>query len=288
VTRVIRGRFGPLTFAAGLLLGGVVAITVAAEASSSPPTYYGCLHKGTLSKIGTRAPTCPNGHKLISWNSVGPQGAQGVQGLKGQTGPMGLKGDTGPRGATGASGASPTVFTASGTYDVPAGVTAVQMVLIAGGGGGGNTQSPFFGGGGGGQGGAELAIATVAPGTPLTITVGAGGLGEPDPNCLGSGATGGASAVADGATTLASVSGGVGGVGECASMGATGGAGGAFTTEPGVITTGSSGVAGSIGIGGNSAGGGLAGAAGSGGEGGLGLGAGLNGLGGSVEITPVD
>ena len=97
-----------------------------AGASSTPKTYFACLFRGTLTKVGTKSPTCPPGAKVISWDQVGQTGAPGAKGdtgaigpkgdtgtvgspgVKGDTGaigPQGVRGDTGPKGDTGATGA---------------------------------------------------------------------------------------------------------------------------------------------------------------------------------------
>lgn len=64
------------------------------------------------------------------------------------------------------------VFTSSGTFNVPVGVTAVDVLVVAGGGGGGSRQ-----GGGGGAGGVVVATVPVTPSDSITVTVGAGGAG---------------------------------------------------------------------------------------------------------------
>lgn len=68
-------------------------------------------------------------------------------------------------------------FTSSGTWTCPAGVDLAR-VLCVGGGGGGSVQedSPAYGNGGGGGAIVEKTV-PVTPGTPYTITVGAGGAG---------------------------------------------------------------------------------------------------------------
>lgn len=74
------------------------------------------------------------------------------------------------------------VFTASGTFTVPAGVTTLKVICTAGGGGGSpaNNGPPASGttdtsGGGGGAGGTSIKICAVAPGQAVTVTVGSGG-----------------------------------------------------------------------------------------------------------------
>ncbi len=64
---------------------GSLAIGLSASATSNSITFYACSNKttGVLSATSTKAPTCANTATLVSWNSVGPQGAPGP------TGPMG-------------------------------------------------------------------------------------------------------------------------------------------------------------------------------------------------------
>lgn len=62
------------------------------------------------------------------------------------------------------------LFTSSGSWTAPAGVTRVKATVIAGGGGG----SAWAGSSGGG-GGYSCAWVTVSPGTTYTVTVGGGG-----------------------------------------------------------------------------------------------------------------
>lgn len=66
------------------VISGAVVVTgvtaaVAAGSSGSSKTYYACLSKGELSKVGAKSPTCATGSKVISWNSVGPQGPPGPE-----------------------------------------------------------------------------------------------------------------------------------------------------------------------------------------------------------------
>jgi hypothetical protein len=53
---------------AALLLSFGVMTVVSASASTSP-TYYACLNAGTLTKVGTTAPSCTAPAKRISWAS---------------------------------------------------------------------------------------------------------------------------------------------------------------------------------------------------------------------------
>ena len=65
------------------------------------------------------------------------------------------------------------VFTSSGTFTVPAGVTKVKVTVVGGGGGGGIGTS-YAGGGGGGT--AIKTITGLTPGGTVAVTVGAGGV----------------------------------------------------------------------------------------------------------------
>lgn len=69
------------------------------------------------------------------------------------------------------------VFTSSGTFTVPAGVTKIKVTVI-GGGGGGNTNWYYAGGGGGGA--AIKIISGLTPGSTVSVTVGAGGAQNTD------------------------------------------------------------------------------------------------------------
>ena len=120
-------------------------------------------------------------------------------------------------------------FTSSGSFAVPAGVTAVTVLVVAGGGGGGNGGGT--GGGGGGAGGlVYMPAAPVTPGGTITVTVGAAGpfaangqdsaFGSPGDPGLGQG----------GVLTAK------GGGGENASPGGSGAGGGAPNTAAGTAT----------------------------------------------------
>ena len=73
-------------------------------------------------------------------------------------------------------------FTSSGTFSVPSGVTAVNVLVVAGGGSGGKSAPNSDGSGGGGAGGLIYRPGfTVTPGGTVTVTVGNGG-GSSSPN----------------------------------------------------------------------------------------------------------
>ena len=80
-------------------------------------------------------------------------------------------------------------FTSSGTFSVPSGVTAVNVLVVAGGAGGGG--APQAGGGGGAGGLIYRPGFPVTPGGTVSVTVGCGGAqgtnspGDPDPQRKG-------------------------------------------------------------------------------------------------------
>jgi hypothetical protein len=142
-----------------------------------------------------------------------------------------------------------TVTSASSPY-------SIQYFVLAGGGGGGGSCFVGYGAGGGGAGGVLQGSATVSPGTPYTINVGAGGTGGANPvspttgggSGLGSGSPGGSSNITGaGFTTITTVGGGAGGGGggqpayTTLSPGKPGGSGGGV----GQIFTGATATAGS-------------------------------------------
>jgi hypothetical protein len=72
------------------------------------------------------------------------------------------------------------IYTASGTFTVPAGVTSADMVVVGGGASGGSSKGNQVGGGFGERGGGGAQVRhelnrAVTPGSTLTITIGNGG-----------------------------------------------------------------------------------------------------------------
>jgi hypothetical protein len=181
------------------------------------------------------------------------------------------------------------IFTSSGTFTVPAGITEVLVSGIGGsggGGGGGAWGSAASGGGGGGSGSGraivDFPVLGLTPGASITVTIGNGGTGGQG----GVGATNDGANGSAGNTTsfnahlsLAGGSGGIGGQAGATSTGGGGGGGGAGIA---------SGAGGDGGNGGGSAGNtatdGLYGAGGSGGGGAGGASGGGGGGGGGSTI----
>jgi hypothetical protein len=129
------------------------------------------------------------------------------------------------------------IFTSSGTWTAPTGVTTVGVTLLAGGGGGGGTSATNTGGGGGGSGGAGMGWVTVTPGTTYAVTVGAAGTAG------GAGAAGGAGGGSS-FGTLITATGGGGGLANRHSGGG-GAAGTATVPSGGLVLAGGAGGAGS-------------------------------------------
>lgn len=207
-----------------------------------------------------------------------PGGVLGLEnGGTGQDLTSGATGDTlyfsSPGTISLSSGHGIQVFTASGTFVVPNGITKIYISMAGGGGGGGRVVGSA-GGGGGGSSVINLPY-TVVPGNNYTVTIGAGGAGSTSNGVSGS--DGGTTSF-DGTITCPGGSGGTptvggnGGVGGYNASGSTPGtyrlAGGNGGTSPGNpiggagggTAFGSGGAAGSSGPGGsasaNSGGGG--------------------------------
>ena len=120
-------------------------------------------------------------------------------------------------------GVNAQIFTANGTFTVPAGVTALKVTVVGGGaaGGGAAAANNLYNSGGGGAGGAAIKYLTgLTSGATLSVTVGAGGAGVSG----GNGGSGGTSSVASGTQTISTIS-------------ATGGTGGGFVTVGNTLTT---------------------------------------------------
>lgn len=93
------------------------------------------------------------------------------------------------------------VFTGSGTFTLPTGVTGVKVTVIAGGGGGGGSTVTNTGTGGGSGGASIKWLTGLTPGNTLAVTVGGGGSG----NSGAAGSNGIASSVASGTQTITTI-----------------------------------------------------------------------------------
>ena len=134
-----------------------------------------------------------------------------------------------PAGSVGDRGQ---VFTSSGTFTVPTGVTSVKVTVVGGGGGGGFGATSSGGGGGGGGGGVAVEFVTgLTPGGTVAVTVGAGGAingGTGGTSSFGAfcSATGGGGGSAN---SVGNAAGGGGGSGSGGDYNLTGGRGGALS-----------------------------------------------------------
>ena len=154
------------------------------------------------------------------------------------------------------------VFTSSGTFTVPAGITRAKVTVVGGGGSGASGV-----GGGGGGGGTAIEIVTgLTPGGTVTVTVGG----------VAGTSSFGAYCSATGGATVASIVGGAGGVGSGGDINLSGSGGGGGGTGSGfsVYGVGGSSSFGGGGYGGVNTAGGNGGNYGGGGAGGGGTGAG--------------
>ena len=169
------------------------------------------------------------------------------------------------------------VFTANGTFTIPANITALK-ITVTGGGSGGNGSGSI----GGGAGGTAISYLTgLTPANTLAVTVGAGGAGS-----SGTGTAGGNSTVASGTQTITTITGsggantGVGGSATNGTINITGGGVGQTATSTQGSVGGSSfyggaGAGSSNAVGGNGStgggGGGGGGSSNAGGTGGTGI-----------------
>lgn len=154
------------------------------------------------------------------------------------------------------------VFTSSGTFTVPAGITRAKVTVVGGGGSG----AAGAGGGGGGGGTAIEIVTGLTPGGTVTVTVGG----------VAGTSSFGAYCSATGGATVASIVGGAGGVGSGGdiNLSGSGGGGGGTTGGFSVYGVGGSSSFGGGGYGNINAAGGNGGNYGGGGAGGGGTGAG--------------
>jgi len=168
------------------------------------------------------------------------------------------------------------LFTSTGTFTAPTGVTKI-FITMCGGGGGGGRDDGTSGGGGGGAGAWIIRTAfTVVAGNNYTVTVGTGGAGATAPST--SGAAGGNTSFTDANSITVTCNGGSGGgIGGGGNGGAALGAYNASEATAGTPVTTVGGNGGTAPSGGRGGGGGNP--FGTGGTGGSGSGAGQNGIG---------
>jgi hypothetical protein len=116
------------------------------------------------------------------------------------------------------------VFTSSGTFTIPAGITKIKVTVVGGGGGASGANGTGSSGGGAGGGAAIKILSGLTPSNTLTVTVGSGGNGSA---YTSTGGSGGSSSLASGTETITTISatGGAGGRSNGSLQGSTGGVG---------------------------------------------------------------
>jgi hypothetical protein len=118
------------------------------------------------------------------------------------------------------------IFTSSGSFIIPSGVSAMKVTVVGGGGNGTSTNSATFSGGGGGGGTAIAYLTGLTPGVSVSVTVG-GVTGTTSFGAFCS-ATGGANSGIQNTppnSASASTTSAAGGVGTGGALNITGGAG---------------------------------------------------------------
>jgi hypothetical protein len=142
-------------------------------------------------------------------------------------------------GGSSGSGTFAQVFTTSGTFTVPTGVTAVKVTVIGGGGGGSGSGTGDRGMGGGGGGVSIKYITGLTPGGSVSVTVGSGGTAG-STSSPGAGSSGGTSSFGGYCTATGGAGGGAytelgasGGVGSGGDINITGGNGGVGSSQSG-------------------------------------------------------
>ena len=177
------------------------------------------------------------------------------------------------------------IFTSSGTFTVPSGVTQVSAVCIGGGGGAsGSPGTSLYSGAGGGGGGLAYGTFSVTPGESLTISTGLGGAGASGTNPGGDGSDSIISR-ASSAVNLLVANGGGGGInggpgGTSSSTGGASGSSGGNERDGGGYGGSGGSSNNNNGGGGGGGAGGYSGNGGNGGIGNSGVGGGGNGGGG--------
>lgn len=211
---VLRGNgtsFVSAALAAADLSNGITGSGAVALATSSTLTTpnIGAATATSINKVAITAPatgatlTIANNKTLTANNSIAIAGTDGTT-LTGPASPP-----TG--GVLSYGGPKQQIFTGSGTFTIPTGVTAVKATVIAAGGAGGGAQAAIGAAGtGGGAGGCGIKwLSGLTPGNTITVTVGTGGTGVAN----GTGNAGTASSISSGTQTITTVSTNAGGGG---------------------------------------------------------------------------
>ncbi len=154
-------------YVGGASVGAQSVATVAP--STSPTQQPGIQWKGQWLSTSTYQPSDVVSFGGSSWfatNSVAAGVTPGTQGSPWQLlAAGGATGPQGPTGLTGAAGPGEQVFSSSGTYTIPTGVSEIEVEVWGGGGGGGGGTNGGSAGGGGGSGGLIKALISASSGT---------------------------------------------------------------------------------------------------------------------------
>lgn len=163
----------------------IPAANVSTGATTSITVTNGTITNLTVSTLSVGTPTTGT---ILIYNGTSFAANNGLQGTAGQAllsnGP-----GVAPSYGTITATAGTQVFTSSGTFTAPTGITRVYVTMVGGGGGGGGGGNPN-GGGGGGSGAYILHMPyAVTAGSNYAVTISTGGTGGTPTNNGGSGGT---------------------------------------------------------------------------------------------------
>lgn len=186
----------------------------------------GIYNTVNIANGGTNLATTPTNGQLLIGNGTGYTLAALTAGAG-----VSITNDSGSisLSAPAASGTRGQVFTSSGTFTVPSGVSSVKVTVLGGGGGGGAVASNYTTSSGGGGGGYAFKYITgLVSGAAITVTVGNGGASGAAGGTSSFGAycsaTGGATGASRGLSAGTTVGGNGGtGTGDVAISGSRGG-----------------------------------------------------------------